>query len=75
MTERYSVTLSNTHWERLETNAANAAWVEARQMGLTVEQCDRIALAAVRATRELVEEWAQQQAAPARPVSGEETST
>lgn len=66
--ERYTVALSSTHWDRLETNAVNAAWVEARQMGLTVEQCDRIALAAVRKTRELIEGWAQQQSAgPARP--------
>lgn len=71
--ERYTVSLTSTHWDSLLTAGRLRAWVEARQMGMTVEQCDRIADAAVAGVRELVDEWAQQQsAAPARP--GEETT-
>lgn len=58
------VRLASTHWESLTTRAVLNAWVEARQMGLTVEQCDRIALAAVGGVRELIETWARQQNEP-----------
>lgn len=57
-----TVRLAETHWESLLTEARLRAWVEARQMGMTVEQCDRIADAAFEGVRETVEEWAQQQA-------------
>lgn len=62
MRERTTVSLTQTHWEMLRTQAHLKAWVEARQMGLTVEQCDRIADAAFDGVREQIEEWAQQQA-------------
>lgn len=65
---RYTVSLTTTHWEMLLTAGRLRAWTEARQMGMTVEQCDRVADAAVSGVRELVEEWAQQQSAgPVRP--------
>lgn len=66
--ERYTVSLTGTHWESLMTRGVIDAWAEARQMGLTVEQCDRIALAAVAGVRDLIEMWAQQQ----RAASGEQ---
>lgn len=70
--QRYTVSLTRTHWESLMTQGRLRAWVEARQMGMTVEQCDRIADAAVAGVRETIEEWAQQQlsAGPARPDEG-----
>jgi hypothetical protein len=76
--ERYTVSLTSTHWESLLTQGRLRAWVEARQMGMTVEQCDRIADAAVAGVRELVDDWAQQQSAgPVRPdeepTTGKET--
>lgn len=70
--ERYNVQLHNTAWGILETSAVNAAWVEARKMGLTVEQCDRVAVAALAKTRELIELWAQQQTIS--PASSEESN-
>lgn len=70
--QRYTVSLTSTHWDSLLTAGRLRAWVEARQMGMTVEQCDRIADAAVAGVRELVDDWAQQQSAG--PVSGEETN-
>lgn len=66
--QRYTVSLTTTHWDCLLTAGRLRAWTEARQMGMTVEQCDRIADAAVAGVRELVDEWAQQQSAgPVRP--------
>jgi predicted DNA-binding transcriptional regulator AlpA len=57
-----TVRLTTAHWEALLTQGRLRAWGEARQMGMTVEQCDRIADAAVEGVREMVEEWARQQA-------------
>jgi hypothetical protein len=72
--ERYTVSLTSTHWESLLTQGRLRAWVEARQMGMSVEDCDRIADAAVAGVRETIETWAQQQTAPERPVSSKEAS-
>ncbi|MDX2513858.1 hypothetical protein PV355_01585 [Streptomyces stelliscabiei] len=66
--QRYTVSLTTTHWEMLLTAGRLRAWTEARQMGMTVNQCDRIADAAVDGVHELVDDWAQQQdAGPVRP--------
>lgn len=72
MSERCTVSLTTAHWECLLTRGRLWAWVEARQMGMSVADCDRIADAAVAGVREMIEEWAQQQTAPERPVSSEE---
>lgn len=72
--ERYTVSLTSTHWDSLLTQGRLRAWVEARQMGMSVADCDRIADAAVAGVRETIEEWARQQTAPQRPVSSEEQS-
>jgi hypothetical protein len=61
--KRYTVSLTTTHWDSLLTAGRLRAWVDARQMGITIKQCDRIADAAVAGVRELVDEWAQQQSA------------
>lgn len=52
---------SDTHWGALTNQASLAGWVEARQMGLSADQCDKIVEAAVRAVRELQETWADQE--------------
>jgi hypothetical protein len=52
--------LHPTLWERAETRALLAAWTEARTMGLTVEQCDRIALAALNSLRDTLERRTQE---------------
>lgn len=52
--ERYTVEMHRVAWEDAETSAVLAAWVEAREMGLSVAQSDRIALAAIRSVRESV---------------------
>jgi hypothetical protein len=66
--QRYTVSLTTTHWEMLLTAGRLRAWTEARQMGMTVAQCDRVADAAVAGVRELVDEWARQQSAgPVHP--------
>jgi hypothetical protein len=66
--QRYTVSLTTTHWEMLLTAGRLRAWAEARQMRMTVGQCDRVADAAMAGVRELVEEWAEQQSAgPVRP--------
>lgn len=72
--ERYTVTLTGTHWESLLTQGRLRAWVEARQMGMSVADCDRIADAAVAGVRETIETWARQETTPERPVSSEEQS-
>lgn len=66
---RYTVSLTSTHWESLLTQGRLRAWVEARQMGVSVADCDRIADAAVAGVRETIEQWAVQQrsAGPVRP--------
>ena len=66
--QRYTVSLTTTQWEMLLTAGRLRAWAEARQMRMTVGQCDRVADAAMAGVRELVEEWAEQQSAgPVRP--------
>lgn len=72
--ERYAVSLTTAHWESLLTQGRLRAWVEARQMGMSVADCDRIADAVVAGVRETIGMWAQQQTAPERPASGEEES-
>jgi hypothetical protein len=67
---RHTITLSETHWNALANQACLHAWVEARQMDLTVAECDRIALAALRGVRTLTEQWARQQEEQARGVQG-----
>jgi hypothetical protein len=49
--------LSSTHWERIRINAHLKAWGIARELGLTVAQCDAIADAAVDAVRRTLESW------------------
>ncbi|MCX4540478.1 hypothetical protein [Streptomyces sp. NBC_01565] len=60
--DRYAVHLTSAHWESLTTAAHLTAWVEARQLGLSVVESDRIANAAVAGVRSLIETWAQQEA-------------
>ncbi|MFI1701977.1 helix-turn-helix transcriptional regulator [Streptomyces bobili] len=59
--KRITVSLTSAHWESLRTTAQLAAWAEARQMGFTVEQCDRITDAAMADVQAMVEEWAHQE--------------
>ncbi|MGD6750971.1 helix-turn-helix transcriptional regulator [Streptomyces sp. BH105] len=56
------VRLTDAHWEALGSDARARGWVEARQMGLTPEQSNRIADAALDGVRAQVEEWVRQQA-------------
>ncbi|MEV0616158.1 hypothetical protein AB0I81_22785 [Nonomuraea sp. NPDC050404] len=52
--------LTGAHWEALRTQALLGGWVEARQRGISVGDCDAIADAAFAAVRERIELWASQ---------------
>lgn len=63
--ERYTVTLHGTAWHRAEDRALLAAWKAARELGigLTPAQADKIAHAAIDATRDMIERHALDQQA------------
>lgn len=59
-TARTAVWLTRAHWEALENAAIIAGWQQAKGR-LSVLESDQIVLAALEATRKLIEQWAEQQ--------------
>ena len=54
--------LNETYWEMLHIDARLKAWVVARELGLSVAQCDAVANAAVDGVRERLEAWEAERA-------------
>jgi hypothetical protein len=54
------MTLSDTYWEMARINAHLKAWPVARDLGLTVQQCDAIANTAIDEVRRTLEAWEAQ---------------
>lgn len=53
--------ITDVHWDHLKTRVHLAGWAQARQIGLTVEQCDAITEAALNAVRQTLEQWATEE--------------
>jgi hypothetical protein len=54
----------DVYWQALDNAAALGGWTAARQLGISVKDCDQITAAALALIRERLEGWQRQEAGP-----------